>query len=219
MNYCENHLKKEKGSVAGDVVAMIFGVLLLLLGGLIIAAMITALEYVVPLTGFFIGGILLISGGLLIYYAIVRRKKRDRLTENPEESELVKSIRRQLPPGESNLPLAQVFAIVDQDMQGGRNFGGVDLGRNWLLVRDRAIRLSNLRGVFVERNRRTTRAGTMTTYNVHFYNDRYQMSEVIFIDKRDAEECRDAVAAAAPKAAAGGAKEERKMIDEARMWQ
>lgn len=121
MGYCEKHLSREKGSRAGEVGMILVGVVLLLLGGLILSAMVYAILTIheIVLTGFLIGAIFAVSGVALIVYAVKRRNNRHALNANAEGSGLVKAIRRQLPPEQASLPVQELFALVDRDLEGG----------------------------------------------------------------------------------------------------
>ena len=151
MGYCENHLRREKGSRAGEVGMILIGVVLILLGALILSAMVYAIFTIheIVFSGILIGIIFAVSGVALIVYAARRRNNRRTLDADVEGSGLVKAIRRQLPPEQANLSVRELFDLVDRDLEGGQCLGQVDVGRSWALIDKTALRLENIRGIFL----------------------------------------------------------------------
>lgn len=92
--------------------------------------------------GLLVAGILLLLFGLFLCYTSVQ------YSFFPEKSALAASIRSQLPYPDEAPPVAELFAMVDKDLQADSvTLGRVMIGREWVLG-DTASYIPRIRGVF-----------------------------------------------------------------------
>lgn len=219
MGYCEKHLKREKGSAVSEIVMCICAVPFALLGLILLAADIymSIFEW----ASFGIGGVIIILffgaaflaiGIGFIWGARIHRKKRLAINEDVENSALIQSIRSQLPPDQSSLPVPELFALVDRDLTGGQTFSNVDLGRIWVLVGDQAILLRRIQGIFLIKRVHTTSKVVSTSYDVNLYDDARLIAFPTFARKGEAKRLCEALAAAVPQAQTGNDKEEKAFL-------
>lgn len=214
MSYCEQHLRKEKGSLAGEIILIVFGVVLALFGALIIAAMIYALQWGNVGFGMAIGIILVAIGVALIAYAIKRRKKRHAVEVDVEQSELVRSIRSLMPPEYAGSAVSSLFHLVDQDLAKGKHFSRADIGREWILIGQKAYRAEHILGIFLYKNTHVSSSVISYTYEIWVYDKRFQGTNLVFPSKGEAQSCYQALTDAAPGAQCGGRKEESAFLKE-----
>lgn len=147
------------------------------------------------------GGPLFLIGGLFLAYIAVRD------AFFPEKSALARSIRSQMPYPEETPPAAELFAMVDKDLEeNGRWFGPVGIGREWVLG-DGANRIDRIRGIFIinEIHRHSTSTGTRTSRNMELViiDDRWQRTGTSFNDLRDLQAAADCLALRVPDAQRG----------------
>lgn len=215
MGYCEKHLKKEKGSAVSEIIMCICAVPFALLGLIFLAADIymSIFEW----ASFGIGGVIimlffgagfLFIGICFVWGAKIHRKKRLEINIDVENSNLVQSIRAQVPPDRAALPVPELFALVDQDLTGGQTFSNVDLGRTWVLIGDQAILLRRIQGIFLIKKVHTSSKVVSTSYEVNLYDAGRLIAFPAFARKSEAKRCCEALSAAAPQAQTGGSKEE-----------
>lgn len=215
MSYCEQHLKKEKGNLAGEIALIAAGIVLVLFGALIIAAMIYAMQWGnIVVFGMAIGLILAALGVFFIVYASLRRKKRHAVEDNIEQSELVRSIRSLLPPEHANRTPLGLFHLVDQDLAKGKHFGRADVGREWVLIGERALRTEQILGIFLYKRVHTSSKVTATLYELWVYDHSFPGANLVFPVRRMAENCYQALIEAAPHARNGGKKEAEAFLKE-----
>ncbi len=204
MEYCREHLKRQKGrKKAGTAVFLVVGVLMILIGGFALFAFAVA-EHSPGIAGFVAASLLLVLPGLLCLWQVVRRTKQNRGLTDPENSRLVQSIRRELPPEQAGLPLEQVFALVDRDLAEGQHLGNAVVGRDWALIADLAVRAEHILGIFL--TVRAARSGGLyvSSYELTVCNARRECASAVFLDSKKADACRDALYTMAPGAARGG---------------
>lgn len=104
-----------------------------------------------------IAGLIFLLFGLYVSYASVRD------SFFPEHSALAASIRAQLPYPDEAPPVAELFAMVDKDLQeSGQNFGRVMIGKEWVLG-DHASYIPRIRAVFGRDEIVTHHSGNRTT--------------------------------------------------------
>ncbi len=215
MSYCENHLKKEKGSAVSEIIMCICAVPFALVGVVFLCMLgyMSIFEWASfgvggVIISLFFGAAFLFIGICFVWGARIHRKKRLAINEDVENSALIQSIRTQLPPDQAGLPVPELFALVDQDLSGGRSFGSIDLGRAWVLIGDQAVLLRNLRGLFLKKRVHTTSKVVSTSFDVYIYDSTHLIAYIPFARKRTAKQCIEALAAAAPQVQTGGPKEE-----------
>ena len=215
MNYCEKHLKREKGGRVSEIIMYICSVPFALVG-IIFLGMLGYMS-IFEWESFGIGGVILslfFGAGFLfigicfIWGARIHRKKRMAIGADVENSNLIQSIRAQVPADQSSLPVPDLFALVDNDLAGGQTFGNVDLGRTWVLIGDQAILLRSLQGVFWIKKVHTTSKVVATSYDVNLYDSARLIAFPTFARKSEAKRCCEALAAAAPQVQSGGSREE-----------
>ena len=215
MGYCEKHLKKEKGGTVSEIIMYICSVPFALVG-IIFLGMLGYMS-IFEWESFEIGGVILslfFGAGFLfigicfIWGARIHRKKRLAIGADVENSNLIQSIRAQVPADQSSLPVPDLFALVDNDLAGGQTFGNVDLGRTWVLIGDQAILLRSLQGVFWIKKVHTTSKVVATSYDVNIYDSARLIAFPTFARKSEAKRCCEALAAAAPQVQSGGSREE-----------
>jgi len=148
------------------------------------------------------GTVLLALLGLWLGYAAIRD------TFFPEKSALAQSIRNQLPYPEEAPPAAELFAMVDKDLQESAQwFGPVGIGREWVLG-DGANRIDRIRGIFVinEIHQHHTKTGVRTsrTMELVLIDDRWQRTSTSFGNLKDLQAAADCLALRVPDAARGG---------------
>lgn len=222
MGYCENYLKKEKGSVVKEIAFIVCAIPIALLGALIVAAMVYGLVVdetiglIGALFGTIIGGAILFIAGALCWGAQLHRKKRLNVSADVENSTLVRSIRNQMPPEQANLPVPELFALVDKDLEGGQSFAGITLGRTWVLLGAAALLLSNVRGIFLLKRTRASSKVVATVYEVEIYGPVRLVTFLTSASKREASDWLEKLAAAAPHAQTGGAKEQAAFLEAVR---
>ena len=154
LSYCKSHLDRiKKASRVGTVVLLVLGGLFAALGLFLVAAIVGGRQGdggTVAAAAVMAAVILLIPGVLMLVIGI-RKLQTKRRDSDPERSRLVRSIRRQLPAEQADLPLDNLFAIVDQGLSGGQEFGrDVVIGREWVLAGDLAVPIRRIRGVFLQ---------------------------------------------------------------------
>ena len=217
MSYCEQHLKKEKGSLAGEIALIVAGIVLVLFGGMIIAAMIYAMQWgnIVGF-GMAIGLILVALGVYFLVYAGLRRKKRHAVEDDVEQSELVRSIRALMPPEHANRTPQGLFRLVDQDLAGGKHFGRADIGREWVLIGERALRTEGILGAFLYEETHRSSKVSATLYSLWVYDHSFRGANLVFPLRGTAENCYQALVEAAPHARKGGKREEEAFLKEMR---
>lgn len=215
MNYCEKHLKREKGGRVSEIIMYICSVPFALVG-IIFLGMLGYMS-IFEWESFGIGGVILslfFGAGFLfigicfIWGARIHRKKRLAIGADVENSNLIQSIRAQVPADQSSLPVPDLFALVNNDLAGGQTFGNVDLGRTWVLIGDQAILLRSLQGVFWIKKVHTTSKVVATSYDVNLYDSARLIAFPTFARKSEAKRCCEALAAAAPQVQSGGSREE-----------
>lgn len=215
MNYCEKHLKREKGGRVSEIIMYVCSVPFALVG-IIFLGMLGYMS-IFEWESFGIGGVILslfFGAGFLfigicfIWGARIHRKKRMAIGADVENSNLIQSIRAQVPADQSSLPVPDLFALVDNDLAGGQTFGNVDLGRTWVLIGDQAILLRSLQGVFWIKKVHTTSKVVATSYDVNIYDSARLIAFPTFARKSEAKRCCEALAAAAPQVQSGGSREE-----------
>lgn len=148
-----------------------------------------------------IGGPLLLTGGLYLGYIAIRD------TFFPEKSTLAQSIRRQLSYPDEALPVEELFATVDHDLEkNARWFGKVGVGREWVLG-DGANRIDRIRGIFVvnELHQHHTQTGVRTSRNMELVliDDRWQRTVTSFNSLKDLRAAADYLALRVPDAQRG----------------
>ena len=219
MNYCEKHLKREKGGRVSEIIMYICSVPFALVG-IIFLGMLGYMS-IFEWESFGIGGVILslfFGAGFLfigicfIWGTRIHRKKRLAIGADVENSNLIQSIRAQVPADQSSLPVPDLFALVDNDLAGGQTFGNVDLGRTWVLIGDQAILLRSLQGVFWIKKVHTTSKVVATSYDVNIYDSTRLIAFPAFARKSEAKRCCEALAAAAPQVQSGGSKEEKAFL-------
>ncbi len=129
-----------------------------------------------------VGGFLLLLGLFLCFVGI-----RDSFF--PEKSVLADSIRSQLPYPDEAPPVAQLFDMVDKDLQAnGISFGRVMIGEEWVLG-DHASYIPRIRGVFGRDEIVTHHSNNKTTTSreveLYIVDDRDQ---VMYSDVKDPNE-------------------------------
>lgn len=216
MSYCEKHLNREKGSAVSEIVMTICAVPFTLIGLLFVCMMGYFLIFEPEYLGIggmivvlFFGACFLAIGFGFFWGARIHRKKRLAINESVENSDLVQSIRSQLPAEQAGLSVQELFALVDKDLAGGQNFGGVDLGRSWILIGAQAILLRSIRGAFVIKKVHTTSKVVSTSYEVNIYDATRLIAFPSFVRKGEANRLCEALAAAVPLIQTGGPKEEK----------
>ena len=215
MGYCEKHLKKEKGGTVSEIIMYICAIPFALVG-IILLCMLGYMS-IFEWASFGIGGVIislffgagfLFIGICFVWGARIHRKKRLAIGADVENSNLIQSIRAQVPTDQSSLPVPELFALVDKDLAGGQTFGNVDLGRTWVLIGDQAILLRSLQGVFWIKRVHTTSKVVATSYDVNIYDSARLIAFPTFARKSEAKRCCEALAAAAPQVQSGGSREE-----------
>ena len=220
MSYCEKHLKREKGRAVSEIIMCVCAVSFALIG-IIFLGMLVYMS-IFEWASFGIGGVILslffgaaflFIGIAFIWGARIHRKQRLAIGEDVENSNLIQSIRAQVPAEQSALPVSELFALVDRDLAGGQSFGGnVDLGRAWVLIGDQAILLRRLRGAFLIKKVHTTSKVISTSYDVNIYDSTRLIAFPAFARKSDARRFCEALAAAAPQVQTGKDKEEKAFL-------
>ncbi|MCI9156823.1 MAG: hypothetical protein HFF44_07790 [Lawsonibacter sp.] len=220
MGYCEKHLKREKGGAVSEIVMCVCAVPFALIG-LIFLGMLIYMS-IFEWASFGIGGVILsllfgaafLAIGIgFVWGARIHRKKRLAIGADVENSNLIQSIRAQVPAEQTALPVPELFALVDQDLAGGQSFGGnVDLGRTWVLVGDQAILLRRLRGAFLIKKVHTTSKVVSTSYDVNLYDATRLIAFPTFARKSEAKRLCEALAAAMPQIQTGRDKEEKAFL-------
>ena len=219
MGYCEKHLKKEKGGTVSEIIMYICAVPFALVGVIFLCML--GYMSIFEWASFGVGGIIislffgaafLFIGICFVWGARIHRKKRLAIGTDVENSNLIQSIRAQVPADQSGLPVPELFALVDKDLAGGQTFGNVDLGRTWVLIGDQAILLRSLQGVFWIKKVHTTSKVVATSYDVNIYDSTRLIAFPTFARKSEAKRCCEALAAAAPQVQSGGSKEEKAFL-------
>lgn len=201
MPSCQEHLNKERRSAGGGTGLLIAGVLLLFLGG---AGIYYAGTHYTPeataaaMWGF--PGVIL--GVALAIIGALRRRRRAAMERDVEQSPLVASIRRSLPAEQAGLPVSQLFAMVDRDIANGRTYGGVTVGREWVILVNQAVRTANIRGVALKKKQNRTSHARMNSYVVAVTDGSVQ-AEAEFLTREHAMECCEALRQLCPAAQAG----------------
>lgn len=126
----------------------------------------------------------------------------------PARSSLAASIRNQLSYPDEAPDVAELFAMVDNDLkENAQWFGPVGIGREWVLG-DSANRIDRIRGIFTvdEIRRHHTRTGTRTsrTLELVLIDDRWQRSSTGFSSPGDLQAAAECLALRVPDAARGG---------------
>lgn len=147
------------------------------------------------------GAVLLVLLGVWLCYVAVRD------AFFPEKSTLAQSIRRQLPYPEEAPPVAELFAMVDEDLKAhGQWFGPVGIGREWVLG-DGVNRIDRIRGIFVtnEIHQHRTETGVRTRREMELVliDDRWQRTGTGFNSLNDLEAAADCLALRVPEARRG----------------
>ncbi len=148
-----------------------------------------------------IGGPLLVLGGLYLACAAIRD------AFFPERSALAKSIRSQLPYPEEAPPAAELFAMVDGDLEAnGQWYGPVGIGREWVLG-DSVNKIDRIRGIFVinELHQHQTKTGVRTSRNMELVliDDRWQRASTTFRNLNELQAAADCLALRVPDARRG----------------
>lgn len=220
MGYCEKHLKREKGGAASEIIMCICAIPFALIGVIFLGMLIymSLFEWASfgiggVIISLFFGAVFLFLGICFIWGAKIHRKKRFAIGSDVENSNLIQSIRAQVPAEQASLPVPELFALVDQDLAGGQSFGGnVDLGRTWVLVGDQAILLRRLRGAFLIKKVHTTSKVVSTSYDVNIYDSTRLIAFPTFARKSEAKRFCEALAAAVPQMQTGRDKEEKAFL-------
>ncbi|MBD5085405.1 MAG: hypothetical protein HDT33_10250 [Clostridiales bacterium] len=157
--------------------------------------------------------IFLIPGVLMLVLGI-RKLQTKRRDSDPERSRLVCSIRRHLPAEQAGLPLDKLFAVVDQDLSGGQEFGkDVVLGQEWVLVGDLAVPIRRIRGVFLQISAHRTQYTYISSHIITVCDDTRECGTAGFLANGDqATECYKALCTAAPWAMRGGLNEQGELM-------
>ncbi len=122
---------------------------------------------------------MLVVGGMLLLLGVILCVVGVRDSFFPEKSVLADSIRSQLPYPDEAPPVAQMFAMVDEDLQAsGIQFGRVMIGKEWVLG-DHASYIPRIRGVFGRDEIVTSHHGSKTTASrvveLYIVDDRNQV--------------------------------------------
>ena len=205
MPSCQDHLKTERRAAGGGIGLLIAGVLLLLLGaaGITYAATHYTPEATAAAIWGFPGAVL---GVIFVVIGALRRRRRAAMDRDAEQSPLVASIRRSLPPEQAGLPVGQLFALVDQDIASGEAFGGVTVGREWVIMVNCALRTERIRGIALKKKQNRTSHVRMNTYVVAVTDGSVQ-AEAEFATREHASECLAALQKICPAAQAAAADE------------
>lgn len=147
------------------------------------------------------GAVLLAAGGIYMGYTALR----DALF--PARSALARSIRSQLPYPDEAPEVAELFAMVDDDLrENGRWFGPVGIGNTWVLG-NAASRIDRIRGIFTVDKIRThhTQTGSRTsrTLELVLIDNRWQKAVTSFNDPGDLQAAADCLALRVPGALRG----------------
>lgn len=217
MNYCRSHLDRvKKTGGVGTVVLLVLGGLFAALGLFLVAAIVGGRQGdrgTIIMAAVIAAVIFLIPGVLMLVLGI-RKTKTRRRDSDPERSRLVSSIRRHLPAEQAGLPLDRLFAVVDQDLSGGREFGkDVVLGQEWALVGDLAVPIRCIRGVFLQILSHRTQYTYISNHIITVCDDTRECGTASFLaDGEQATECYKALCTAAPWAMRGGLEEQGKLM-------
>lgn len=204
MEYCKSHFSKQKtAKKAGAAALIVVGVLLVLFGGFGLFAF-TVAEHGPGLGGYLLVTLVLVVPGVLCLGLGVRKVQKNRSLADPENTRLVQSIRRQLPADQAKLPLEQVFALVDRDLERGQLLGNAVVGQEWVLVADLAVRASNIRGIFQTIRSSRSSGVYVSQYEITVCDERRECATVVFLDAKKAEVFLNTLYALAPNAARGG---------------
>lgn len=153
--------------------------------------------YVIPIAG---------AGALLIGLFLAFRSLRDALY--PEKSALAQSIRKQLPYPDETPPVAELFAMVDEDIrEHGKWFGKLAVGQEWVLG-DEVSSISRIRGVFGRHEQRIVHSGNRTrsvlTVQLWIIDDRQQWQVTDLKTPKELEGAMDYLYQRVPAAVFGG---------------
>lgn len=217
LSYCKSHLDRiKKASRVGTVVLLVLGGLFAALGLFLVAAIVGGRQGdggTVAAAAIMAAVILLIPGVLMLVIGI-RKLQTKRRDSDPERSRLVRSIRRQLPAELADLPLDNLFAIVDQGLSGGQEFGrDVVIGREWVLAGDLAVPIRRIRGVFLQISAHRTQYTYVSSHIITVFDDTRECGTAGFLANGDrATQCYKALCTAAPWAMRGGLKEQGELM-------
>ena len=217
LSYCKSRLgrvKKARG--VGTVVLLVLGGLFAALGLFLVAAILSGkqgdsgtltMAAVMATVIFLIPGVLMFALG-------IRKLQTKRRSSDPEQSRLVRSIRRHLPAEQAGLPLDELFAVVDQDLSGGQEFGkDVVLGREWALAGDLAVPIRCIRGVFLQISAHRTQFTYISSHIITVCDDTRECGTASFLaNGEQATECYKALCTAAPWAMRGGLAEQGELM-------
>lgn len=213
LSYCKARLeRKKKTGGVGTVVLLTVGGVFAALGLLLASAILIGQQgdkATVALAAIMAAVLLLLPGAALLALGIgkLRSRRRD---SDPEQSVLVRAVRRQLPAEQAELPLDQILDIVDRDLSGGRTFGkDMVIGQEWVLAGDLAVPVRRIRGVFLQSSAHRTQYTYISGHMVNVFDDARVCGTVGFLANGElAVECYKALCTAAPWAMRGGLKEQ-----------
>ena len=95
--------------------------------------------------------------------------------------------------------MGQLFALVDRDIASGEVFGGVTVGREWVIMVNCALRTERIRGVVLKKKLNRTSHVRMNTYVVAVTDGSVQ-AEAEFVTREHAMECLAALQKICPAA-------------------
>lgn len=155
--------------------------------------------------GFLVVGLLMLAFGLFTCYISIQD------SFFPEKSTLAETIRSQLPYPEEAPPVAELFAMVDKDLQeNGQTFGPVTIGKEWVLG-DMASYIPRIRAVFgrdeIVHRQRGERTITTRQVELHIVDDRNQQHFTDVKNPRELPMILDCLRLRAPDAYFGDYKE------------
>lgn len=217
LSYCKSHLDRVKkvGGV-GTVVLLVLGSLFAAFGLFLVAAIVSRRQgdSGTIIMAAVMATVIFLIPGVLMFILGIRKSKTRRRDSDPEQSRLVRSIRRHLPAEQAGLPLDKLFAVVDQDLSGGREFGkDVVLGREWALVGDLAVPIRRIRGVFLQISAHRTQYTYISSHIITVCDDTRECGTAGFLANGDqATECYKALCTAAPWTMRGGLEEQGKLM-------
>ncbi len=217
LSYCKSHLDRIKKIVSvGTVILLVLGSLLAALGLLLTIAILAGRQGdsgTIVLAAIMAAVLFLIPGALMLVLGI-RKLQSNRSSSDPEQGRLVRSIRRQLPAEQAGLPLDELFAVVDQDLSGGQEFGkDVVIGREWVLTGDLAVPIRRIRGVFLQNSAHRTQYTYISSQTITVFDDTRECGTASFLAKGTlAAECYKALCMVAPWAMRGSLKEQGELM-------
>lgn len=217
MSYCKSHLDRiKKASGVGTVVLLVLGSLFAAFSLFLTIAILVGKQGdsgTVVLAAIMAAVIFLIPGALMLVLGI-RKLQANRSSRDPEQDRLVRSIRRQLPAEQAGLPLDQLFAVVDQGLSGGQEFGtDVVIGREWVLAGDLAVPIRRIRGVFLQNLAHRTQYTYVSSHIITIFDDMRECGTASFLANGTlATECYKALCMTAPWAMRGSLKEQGELM-------